>query len=145
MEVVRNNIFGYLDELAVSILSSDNIVVSGNEALDVGQGSNAYVDAMSAEGGSSNTQFIGNLIDGAPGNGISLWESSGGHLIRNNTIINAGSGGFQTAGVSVFGECGGYMVLGESESLLDLEHDFQYVKPSVFKRPGLSRTSAFRS
>ena len=100
---IQNNLFGYFDELAVSILNSDNVVVSGNESRNVGQGANIFVDAMSAENGSSNVEFRGNLIDGAPGNGISLWQSSGSHLVRNNTINNVGSGGAQTAAVAVFG------------------------------------------
>ncbi|MGI9601211.1 MAG: beta strand repeat-containing protein, partial [Acidimicrobiales bacterium] len=100
---IQNNLFGYLDELAVGVISSDAVAITGNEVRDVGQGGNIFVDALSAEEGSTNIEVTNNLIDGAPGNGLSLWRTGGSHLIRNNTITNVGTGGAQTAGVAVFG------------------------------------------
>ncbi|MGI9604578.1 MAG: right-handed parallel beta-helix repeat-containing protein, partial [Acidimicrobiales bacterium] len=100
---IQNNLFGWVDELGVSILSSNTVTVNGNEVRDVGQGGNIYIDALSAENGSAGVTFTANLIDGAPGNAVSTWSATGPNTISNNTITNVGTGGAQTAGVSVFG------------------------------------------
>ena len=100
---VQSNLIGFVDEVGVVVHSSDAVQISGNEIRDISRGSDGYRDALQIEDGSTGAVVSGNLIDGANGNGISMWQTGGTHIVRNNTVRNVGVGAVQTAGVAVFG------------------------------------------
>ncbi len=100
---VRDNLIGFVDEVGVVVHNSDTGQISGNEVRDIGQNGDAYRDAIQVEDGSTGFTVSGNLIDGANGNGVSMWQTGGSHVVVDNTIRNVGTGATQTAGVAVFG------------------------------------------
>ncbi|MDJ0960174.1 MAG: Ig-like domain-containing protein [Acidimicrobiia bacterium] len=104
---IRDNLIGFAYYNGVMInTNTGGWLVTGNEirAAGLDNASGPYMDTLAFEGTTSTGHSaIGNYITQTDGPGIDTWRSPGNNTIENNTLIQNGSGGAETAGLRIFG------------------------------------------
>ncbi len=101
--IVRNNLVGFTAQSDAVTFESNNTgnLIENNDCQAGAVRSGSVGDCYTLYNGNSNNTIRGNFATDISANGVDVLRSSNGNFIENNTIINAGTGNLENAGIRI--------------------------------------------